>query len=496
MTTHLPSLSHSYSQLPEEFYSRQAPEQVRVPAPLRINEELARDLGIDPKWLASQEGAEFLAGNLLPDDGNPIALVYAGHQFGNWVPRLGDGRATLLGEVRSKGGELLELQYKGSGRTPYSRSGDGRAPLGPVLREFMVSEGMHALGVPTTRVLGAASTGEKVYRVRPLPGAVLIRVAQSHIRIGTFEYFAAQQNHSALKHLVKYTLDRHYEGLNEEDQTPIGLLRAYAERLARLIARWQSLGFIHGVMNTDNMLLSGETVDYGPCAFMNEYDSKTVFSSIDQFGRYAYGNQPRIAQWNLARFAEALSVFYKDEKEAKSYIEAAQEVITEFPSQFEDAYFGLLLPKAGIEAPKEEDPDLIREMVEMLEGASLDYTLFFRHLTALAGPKKEILPPSFQVGSQFDSWIKTWEERLNKDGSSQEEQRERQEKMIALNPVFIPRNHLVEEALDDAVEEGSLAAFDALLEVVRSPFSYAPDRERYGLPPKPEERVAATFCGT
>jgi len=485
-----PDFDNTYADLPDRFYSPFEARPVSDPQTLRVNEPLAERLGFDPDWLAGEEGAAFVAGNEFPDGAEPIALAYAGHQFGNWVPQLGDGRAVLVGEVVDAAGERFDIQLKGSGRTAYSRQGDGRAPLGPVLREYLVGEAMHRLGVPTTRALAAASTGEQVRREGPQPGGVLVRVARSHIRVGTLQYFAARDDVEALETLVDYILDRHFPDL--DDRTPMGLLREVARRQAELVAQWQHLGFIHGVMNTDNMLLSGQTIDYGPCAFMNTYDPGTVYSSIDQRGRYAYGNQPPIAQWNLERLADSLLGLADDEEAAAAQSSA---ILEEFPDTFRTAWRGGMADKLGISQPGPDDWSLFEDLLELMFDQELDYTLTYRRLTELAAPDSVDGPvcPDFELPEAFDGWLDRWKERLQEDEASAEE---RYETMRTENPVFIPRNHLVQRAVDRGTQEGDLSAFHEMMDVLEEPYTYDPELEEFAGPPEPAEEVQATFCGT
>lgn len=495
------NFDNTYAALPPRFFSRQAPEAVSAPKTIKVNEELARKLGFDPKWLRSEQGAQFIVGNELLEGSEPIAMVYAGHQFGNWVPRLGDGRALLLGEVVDEDGQRFDIQLKGSGRTPYSRSGDGRAPLGPVLREYLVAEAMAALGVPTTRALAAASTGDRVLRQQALPGAVLVRVAKSHIRIGTFEYFASQGDAKAIDLLVDHTMDRHYPQLNRGSS--VELLDAFADRLAELVAQWQLLGFVHGVMNTDNMLLSGETVDYGPCAFMNEYDPETVFSSIDRYGRYAYGNQPAIAQWNLSRLAQSLLVAVGDEDasneadEAKDiFLKEAQAVVNDFPERFRQAYRRGMARKLGLGPYRDEYRPLIEDLLGVMVETKSDYTLTFRRLMAqldTTKEQKEEAQELFSLDQDFEPWLLRWKTHLD---DAPLELEDSLEMMTAENPVFIPRNYLVEEALQEAVEHQDHTAFHELHDVLSEPFTYRSAHHRFALPPEPDQCVGATFCGT
>ncbi len=492
------NFDNTYAALPSRFYSPREPEPVSAPQTIKVNDELARRLGFDPRWLRSEQGAQFIVGNELLEGSEPIAMVYAGHQFGNWVPRLGDGRALLLGEVVADDGQRFDIQLKGSGRTPYSRSGDGRAPLGPVLREYLVAEAMAALGVPTTRALAAASTGDTVLRERALPGAVLVRVAKSHIRIGTFEYFASQGDAKAIALLLNHTMDRHYPELQRESF--IALLDAFADRLAELVARWQLLGFIHGVMNTDNMLLSGETVDYGPCAFMNEYDPETVFSSIDRYGRYAYGNQPAIAQWNLSRLAQSLLVAVgaeADSDEAKDiFLNEAQAVVDAFPDRFRKAYRKGMARKLGLGPYRDEYWPLIEDLLGVMADTRSDYTLTFRRLMAQLSTETEHEDRAeelFSLDQAFDPWLARLKAHLD---DAPLDLHESLEMMAAENPVFIPRNYLVEEALQEAAEHQDYTAFHELHDVLSEPFTYRSAHHRFALPPEPDQCVGATFCGT
>lgn len=434
-----------------------------------------------------------VAGNTVPAGAEPIATVYAGHQFGSYNPQLGDGRAILLGEVIAADCLRYDIQLKGSGRTPYSRGGDGRSPLGPVLREYIVSEAMFALNVPTTRALAAVTTGEQVVREQFLPGAVLARVARSHIRIGTFQFFAARQDVEALGKLVQYVLARHYpEALTAENHAQ-ALLENIITRQAQLIARWQLLGFIHGVMNTDNMLVSGETIDYGPCAFMDEFQADKVFSSIDQGGRYAYRNQPGIAHWNLAALAQALlPVLHTDQEQATNI---AQDAVDSFPELFVQAYRQGLARKLGLAEITDEDQPLADELFELMAAHQLDFTLTFRRLADLADPASdaETVGELFEFGEELQAWLETWRERLHKESTTAAE---RQASMYAANPAFIPRNHLVQEAITAATDNSDLALFNQLVDVLAKPNSYVPALARFATPPLPEQAVCQTFCGT
>ena len=484
-----PQFNNSYVQLPERFFARQAPVPVADPALIRVNHELAKLLGIDPAWLESVEGINTIAGNHVPAGADPIATVYAGHQFGSFNPRLGDGRAILLGEVIGTDEQRYDVQLKGSGITPFSRSGDGRAPLGPILREYLLSEAMAALGVATSRTLAAVTTGEGVYREQRLPGGVLIRVAKSHIRIGTFQYFASTEDLDGLKLLIDHVIARHYPEVADSDNAALELFKQASERLAMLIAHWQTVGFIHGVMNTDNMLLSGETIDFGPCAFMDGYDSAAVFSSIDHGSRYAYRNQPAITQWNLACLGQCLLPFFaEDETEATA---AAQEVLNTFPEYYMKAYFDRLRGKFGLSEVQDDDEALMQEFLDLLESGHHDFTLAFRRLSDLDGDTEE-LGTLFEFPESFTPWIERWQQRCAGESQSA---KQRKVRMQATNPAFIPRNHLVEQVIAEAYA-GDFSLFHRLLERLQQPFVYDAGDALLASPPKPHEIVQQTFCGT
>jgi uncharacterized protein YdiU (UPF0061 family) len=484
-------LEHSYATLPAQCFVAVAPARVADPQLLVFNTALAALLDLDPGL--SSQAAALLSGNELPADARPIAMAYAGHQFGNFVPQLGDGRAILLGERRAADGLLYDLQLKGSGRTPFSRSGDGRAAVGPMLREYLISEAMHALGIPTTRSLAVIATGERVLREEPLPGAVLTRVAASHLRVGTFEYFAARADHAALRALLAYAINRHAPQLATAPVPALSFLQWVADRQAALIAQWLGVGFIHGVMNTDNMALSGESIDYGPCAFMDHYDPQEVFSSIDHRGRYAYGNQPAIAQWNLARFAETLVPLINPDQAVA--IRGATAVISRFPGTFEAHYQQLLRAKLGLTAVRETDAALASRFLALLQAARADFTLAFHHLSAAAlgsaheGPLRTLLGQT----QPLEDWLQEWRLRLQPDSLSPAD---RHAAMRRVNPTFIPRNHLVEAALHAASDRNDLEPFRSLLAVIQHPFQDHPGRESWMQPPRDDERVHATFCGT
>ncbi|MEX1665088.1 protein adenylyltransferase SelO [Zhongshania arctica] len=501
-STNSPVFDNSYVKQGEQFYTAQAPSSVPAPNVIRINVHLASELGIDPQWLASPEGIASMAGNHIPAGAEPIATVYAGHQFGGWNPQLGDGRAVLLGELLADSGIRYDWQLKGSGRTPYSRGGDGKSPLGPVLREYILCEAMAALNVPTTRALGAVTSGELVFRDQALPGAVFSRVAQSHIRVGTMQYFAARQDTAALQSLSDYLINRHFPEAAQASNPILAMLNKIIQRQATLIAQWQSIGFIHGVMNTDNMLLCGETVDYGPCAFMDNYDPATVFSSIDQKGRYAYGNQPGIAHWNLAQLAQALipildnSLDNNESTQEERAIAIAQEALNTFPDLFLSAYQNIIKDKLGIATFTEQDDDLYQNLLKLMEQEKADFTLCFRRLAELADEAACVnssIRELFDFNDTFTTWLHEWRQRLNSDSQSPAQ---RQAKMFKANPVFIPRNHLVQEAIAAAESNGDFSYFNQLVDVLENPHTFDPENQRYAMPAKPNERVLNTFCGT
>jgi uncharacterized protein YdiU (UPF0061 family) len=487
------TFDNSYAQLPERFYTRQSGVPVSAPGAIRVNRPLAARLGIDADWLASEEGTQVIAGNAVAAGSLPIATAYAGHQFGGFNPQLGDGRALLLGEVIAPDGARFDLQLKGSGPTPWSRGGDGRSPLGPVLREYIVSEAMHQLGVPTTRALAAVTTGDTVARDRFLPGAVLARVASSHIRIGTFQFFAARRDHEALQLLADHAIARHYPDAMRSDNPVLALLEAVIARQARLIAQWQSLGFIHGVMNTDNMLICGETIDYGPCAFMDQFNPQQVYSSIDHQGRYAYRNQPSIAHWNLSCLAQALlPILHNDEERA---VALAQQAIDDFPRQFLDANAQGIARKLGLGALREEDTALVEDLWQLLAQHELDFTLAFRRLADLAhaNGNDNSVAALFEFPEALQAWLARWRERLAQDALSPTD---RQAMMYRANPVFIPRNHLVEAAIAAATDDSNFHVFHTLVDVLANPHEYRPELALYATPPRPEQIVRQTFCGT
>jgi uncharacterized protein YdiU (UPF0061 family) len=484
---------NSYARLPETFFSRQAPVPVESPRLLLFNRPLAEALGLDVAAIEALGPAALFSGNRLPDGAEPIAAAYAGHQFGGFSPQLGDGRAILLGEVIDRAGQRRDIQLKGAGRTKFSRGGDGRAALGPVLREYLVSEAMHALGIPTTRALAAVTTGEWVYRERALPGAVLTRVAASHIRVGTFQYFAVRRDEQAVRRLADHVILRHYPAAREAANPYLALLEAVIGRQAALIARWMQVGFIHGVMNTDNMAVSGETIDYGPCAFMDAMDPATVFSSIDTGGRYAYANQPRIAQWNLARFAETLLPLLDVSPDRA--VALASEAINGFSARFEAVSLDGMRAKLGLLSAQADDRGLISALLGLMHQQGADFTATFRRLCDLAetgdaraGPRGLFADPV-----AFDDWAAAWRQRLALEPHGPAA---RAAAMRAVNPAFIPRNHLVEQALAAALEGGDLQPFERLHLVLAQPYEDQPGAAALGEPaPLPVEPYR-TFCGT
>ncbi|KQV59204.1 hypothetical protein ASC95_28240 [Pelomonas sp. Root1217] len=477
------------------------PAVVPEPRLLFANAELAEELGLPAGVLSGPDASALFSGNLLPDDAEPIAQVYAGHQFGGFSPQLGDGRALLLGEVIDTAGRRRDIALKGSGRTPFSRGGDGKAAVGPMLREVLIGEAMHALGIPTTRALAVVATGEPVYRETALPGAVLTRVAASHLRVGTFQFFSSRGDLDSLRRLADYTIARHDPALIDAPHRYLGLLRAVAARQALLVAQWLNVGFIHGVMNTDNMALSGETIDYGPCAFMEAYDPQAVFSSIDHAGRYAYGNQPGIARWNLARFAETLLPLMAggdDEPAIEAAVAEATAVIDDFPAMLAGELLGGQRQKLGLLAatPADDPTDaaLVDDWLTLLHMQAVDFTLAWRHLAAAAEGRPEPLRDLFADRAALDTWLSRWRERCARDGGVDDAERVAQ--MRRASPAVIPRNHLVEEALA-AATEGDLQPFNALLGALLNPWDEAALLTRYAVP-APTEVTARfrTFCGT
>jgi len=480
------SLDSSYARLPKSFFTTLNPIPVRSPKLIILNDPLATSLGLNVQALKSIDGVAVLAGNQITEGTLPIAQAYAGHQFGHFA-MLGDGRAVLLGEQITPQGERVDIQLKGSGKTPYSRGGDGRAALGPMLREYIISEAMHTLGIPTTRSLAVVTTGESVFREAGLlPGAILTRVASSHLRVGTFQFVSEWGTASDLRVLADYTLQRHFPNVDTAPNQYLLLLQEVIKRQAVLIAKWQLVGFIHGVMNTDNMALSGETIDYGPCAFMDAYDPATVFSSIDAHGRYAYANQPPIAGWNLARFAETLlPLLHVDQAQA---VELAQDAISEFTELYHGHWLTGMRAKLGIFNEESQDESLIEDLLSMMQTYRADYTNTFRTLTF------DMLEDTVLFGSEkFAQWYELWQARLVRQ---KETKASSQQLMRNSNPALIPRNHLVEAALEAAVKEADYSVMERLLDVLSSPYAHSPEQSDYSPLPEPSTRPYRTFCGT
>ena len=479
-------LSNSYIGLPEEFYQVIKPVPVKSPQLLAFNQELVEELGLE---IGPKQAIQYFSGNSVPENTIPIALNYAGHQFGNFVHELGDGRATLIGEIEV-GKERFDIQLKGSGPTKFSRQGDGRSALGPVIREYIISEAMHHLKIPTTRALAAVSTGEHVFREQIEPGGILTRIAKSHIRVGTFEYFASRQQWEDVKHLADYTIQRHFPEIRELDNHYLELLKAVSRKQAKLIAKWMSVGFIHGVMNTDNFTISGETLDYGPCAFIDEYDPATVYSSIDHGGRYAFGNQPSIAAWNLASLAGCLiSLIDNDSKIAN---ELATKVLDDFSINTNQEILDIMCHKIGLDGNSEQHQIILKDLLKIMIPNQADYTLSFRYLSQALLNKDSLFLDQFKEQGKIKEWLKNWKltvKELNKDTG------EIVSNMESINPVYIPRNHNVDKAIKASYEE-DLNPMNELLDALKDPFE---ENEKYlhlALPPKDEEKILQTFCGT
>ncbi|MDP1819613.1 MAG: YdiU family protein [Acidimicrobiales bacterium] len=472
------------------LYERWAPASVPAPQLLVLNEQVAGELGLDVDALRGPEGVAVLAGNAVPEGSTPVAQAYAGHQFGGYSPRLGDGRALLLGELIDAQGRRLDLHLKGSGRTPFARGGDGKAAVGPMLREHLMGEAMHALGIPTTRALAVIATGEQIARDTLLPGAVLARVASSHLRVGTFQYAAARGDADLLRRLADHAIARHHPAAADAPSRYLALLDGVVDAQASLVARWMLVGFIHGVMNTDNMTISGETIDYGPCAFMDAFDPATVFSSIDHGGRYAYGNQPPVAQWNLARLAEALLPLIDDDTDAAA--EVATDILRAFPDRYRAAWAAGMRAKLGLGAAHDDDSVLVDDLLSLLQAHRVDLTSAFRSLSAVLlgdGGQAQAL---FAGSADFDAWADRWQQRV---ATTSADVATVAAGMDAVNPAYIPRNHLVEEALA-AATAGDLGPFSRLLDAVTRPFEIRPGLERYAAP-APDTFVGyQTFCGT
>jgi uncharacterized protein YdiU (UPF0061 family) len=482
----------TYARLPPHFYSRVDPTRVASPRLIKFNAKLAADLGLEARHAGPAELAEIFSGNRLLPESQPIAMAYAGHQFGQFVPQLGDGRAILLGEALDRTGRRRDVQLKGSGRTPYSRSGDGRAAIGPVLREYVVSEAMNSLGLPTTRALAAVATGEIVFREQPLPGAILTRVASSHVRVGTFQYFAARGDVDSVRRLAEYSMERHYPEAALAANPHLELLRCAVQAQARLVAGWMAVGFIHGVMNTDNMAISGETIDFGPCAFMDGYDSAAVFSSIDRMGRYAFANQPAAAQWNLARLAETLLPLI--DADSRRSVELATGVVEGFAGEFAACWLAGMRRKLGLFTEEGGDLELAQAFLDLMQHSAADFTLTFRRLCAAAEGESgdAALESGFAEPSGIRGWAKAWRERLAREPQPASEHAAF---MRMVNPWVIPRNHRIESVIA-AAERGDFAPFEDLSQALASPYEERCETAPYSNPPRPDERVTRTFCGT
>jgi uncharacterized protein YdiU (UPF0061 family) len=483
------NFENTYSTLPEICFTKVAPTPVRAPQLLLFNDELAKELGID--YSDSTYIAEILSGNRILDSSKPIAMAYAGHQFGNFVPLLGDGRAILLGEILNKEQKRFDIQLKGSGPTPYSRRGDGRASMGPMIREYIVSEAMNKLKIRTTRSLAVTSTGETVTREIEYPGAILTRVASSHIRIGTFQLLASQSEFKSIKLLADYTINRHYPYISQQKNPYLAFIKEVLVNQAQLLADWMAVGFIHGVINTDNVTISGETIDYGPCAFMDHFSRTMVYSSIDQFGRYSYSNQPHIGLWNFLRFAE--SVAFLINRDFQKSLEIIIELGKSFFETYQSIYLKKMALKIGIQHPNSSDLKLIEDLLDIMNQFSLDFTLTFRHLSCIHSNNKESLYSSINDLSCLDSWILQWTERLQHHCTDWSTISSR---MKAANPAIIPRNHKLEEVINSAVNSNDLNPAIKLITALSSPFEEREEYIDYMLPPEPHQIVHRTFCGT
>jgi uncharacterized protein YdiU (UPF0061 family) len=485
------AFDNSFASAMEGFYVPWKGARAPAPAMVKFNHDLAAELGLDSTALAGETGAAIFSGTEAPTGASPLAMVYAGHQFGQFSPQLGDGRALLIGEVIDRNGQRRDIHLKGSGPTPFSRRGDGKAVLGPVLREYLIGEAMHALGIPTTRALAAVTTGESIEREGYEPGAVLARVAASHLRVGTFQFFAARGEVEKVRQLADYAIARHDPDLAGDPARYLAFFGHVVERQARLIARWMLAGFVHGVMNTDNMTISGETIDYGPCAFIDDYDPEAVFSSIDRGGRYAYGNQPGIAQWNLARLGETLLPLINAADPEKAVAEAT-EVLGRFPAHYQHAWLAGMRLKLGLTGEGAGDLDLAVDLEKLMAAHQPDYTALFRGLADLADGKAEQDIPAIFTTDEGKAWLARWRERLGRENRPPAEHRAA---MNGVNPLYIPRNYLVEAALRDA-GNGDLTAFDRLLEALQQPYTERAGFENIAAPPPPGTPKCRTFCGT
>ncbi|MCL4118891.1 UNVERIFIED_CONTAM: hypothetical protein GTU68_004818 [Idotea baltica] len=482
---------NSYARELDGFYVQWNGDAAPDPTLVKFNHELAKDLGLDPQALNSPAGAAIFAGSTAPEGANPLAQAYAGHQFGGFSPQLGDGRALLLGEIIAPNGKRFDLHLKGSGRTPFSRGGDGKAVLGPVLREYLMGEAMYALNIPTTRALAAVTTGEDILREGYQPGAVLARIATSHLRVGTFQFFAARQETDRLRQLADYAIARHYPDATEHKNPYIALLSSVCKAQAELVANWMLVGFVHGVMNTDNMTISGETIDYGPCAFMDQYRAETVFSSIDTQGRYAYGNQPKMAKWNLARLAESLLPLIDDNTDHA--IALATEEINKFDELYRQHWHDGMRAKIGLTSHDTNDIELIEQLIRSINGQDVDYTLLFRALPDAINGDTDRCLTLFKNSEKFENWLAQWQARLAMDNLSPTQHIAN---LNAINPIYIPRNHIVESALNAAVADNNFTPFNELLDVLGAPFQQRAGFEKYENPAPDSFGAYKTFCGT
>lgn len=482
---------NTYGEQLEGFYVQLKGDKAPAPELLQFNRSLAETLGFDLDNLSSDQLAAVLSGGVSVKGGSSIAQVYAGHQFGHFNPQLGDGRALMLGEVIDNNGNRQDIQLKGSGATPFSRGGDGKAALAPVLREYVIGEAMHALSIPTTRALAAVATGEQVMRDQPLPGAVLTRVAASHLRVGTFQFFANRNEVHRVKQLADYAIARHYPELQTAENPYLEFLRAVAKRQAFLIAKWMSVGFVHGVMNTDNVTISGDTIDYGPCAFIDKYDPEAVFSSIDLQGRYAFANQPGIGQWNMARLAEALLPLI--DVDSEQAIRLASETLEDFTDCYQESWLVLMGAKLGLSSQEENDLKLISELLDLMEAQNIDFTLLFRGLADVLEENQSGLLNLFEEPAPFERWLGAWAERLAREPMLAEK---RITLMNGVNPIYIPRNHLVEEALQAAEKHADCGPLEKIIEVLSDPYTKREGFEEYAASPSSELAPYKTFCGT
>ena len=485
------NFDNSFARSLEGFFVPWKAAEATSPRLVQLNRRLAEELGLDVAALDSAAGAAIFSGNVAPEGSAPLAQAYAGHQFGGFSPQLGDGRALLLGEVLDRQQRRRDIQLKGSGRTPFSRNGDGKAALGPVLREYLMGEAMHALGIPTTRALAVVTTGDVVYRETPLPGAVLTRVAASHIRVGTFQFFAARDDMDKVRQLADYAITRHYPEVQAAQNPHLAFFEAVANAQAALVAQWMNVGFIHGVMNTDNMTISGETIDYGPCAFIDAYAPGTVFSSIDTQGRYAFANQPAIAQWNLARLAETLISLVDADTERSVHL--LTEAIKTFPAVHLRCWLQGMRAKIGLTTEDDGDLELVNELLSAVEETGADYTLVFRRLSRASLGDDSSVRALFDDPAAFNVWAGRWRARLDREHIAPEA---RAQRMDRVNPIYIPRNHKVEEALAAAVEQGDMSAFTVLLDILSKPFDEVEGREAFTLPAPVGPVPYQTFCGT